>query len=230
MTSTQQSGADVSLAQGEDCLTFADLQAGDILLCCPLAPDRIQQAISDATGSPYTHAAIVLGDNFLAEAVVPTGVVRNPTASALEGSAHVGVLRSQMVFGPERARRLNKFIDAVVENGLLYNFGDARKWKKNKDEFLTSQLEHIAKHYGEFKTTDEMARAAYMCSSLIVACFAAVGIIGKTAQVAYPPATFAPGDLHDGSTFGWTLGYLIPVGNIVPESDPLRRIMQWTDA
>jgi uncharacterized protein YycO len=230
MTCTQQSGLEVSLAQGEHCLTFADLQAGDILLCCPQTPDRLQQSIADATASPYTHAAIVLGNGEIGEAVFPDGVVRSPVESALDGAAHVGVLRSQMIFTPKRVKKLNEFIDAVVESGERYNLRDARNWENNKNEFLAGQMEHIARHYGEFKLSDEMAKAAYMCSSLIVACFAAVGIIDEKAQCAFPPPTFAPANLHDGTTFGWTLGYLVPEGSSVPATDPLRMIMQWKDA
>jgi hypothetical protein len=220
----------IALAHGDKHLTIESLQAGDILLCCPKVRWPHQKAISKVTDSPYTHAAIYLGGNEIAEALVQGGVQKNNLSSVFSGASHIGVLRSQAGFGPERAKLLHEFIDQVIAQGRPYALKGALAWKQTNRDFLSSQMEHIAKHYGEFKSNEEMAKSAYFCSALIVACFAAVGIIDRSAQVAYPPRAFAPGSLYADPTFGWHLGYLVPEGSGVPDDDPLYALMQWSDA
>jgi hypothetical protein len=217
------------LAQDGSSLRYTDLRAGDVLLYCPKEPGLHQQIISQVSDSPYTHAAIYLGEGIVAEALTRGGAQKNPLSSALKGASHVGVLRSQAGFGSERAAQLNEFIDQVIENGRLYDFQGALAWQRANRNFLASQMEYIARHYGEFKTNEEMAKSEFFCSALIVACFTAVGIIGETAQVAYPPDVTAPGGLYADPTFGWFLGFLVPEGNSVPDSDPLLSITSWSD-
>jgi cell wall-associated NlpC family hydrolase len=48
-----------------------DLLPGDVLLYRPRTPNLVQKAISLATDSPYTHAAIFLGDGLMAESMFP---------------------------------------------------------------------------------------------------------------------------------------------------------------
>jgi cell wall-associated NlpC family hydrolase len=44
---------------------ISDLLPGDVLLFRPRERDALQQRVSAAIGSPYTHAAIYLSDAFL---------------------------------------------------------------------------------------------------------------------------------------------------------------------
>ena len=55
-------------------LTVDDLKPGDVLLYRALEEKAHQRAISHATQSPYTHAAIYLGDGKIAHAVTSDGV------------------------------------------------------------------------------------------------------------------------------------------------------------
>jgi hypothetical protein len=55
----------------------------------------------------------------------------------------------------------------------------------------------------------------------VTACYEAVGIIGPSAQVAYPAEFFSPANLYQDATFGWLLGYRVPMNGEVPQDDPV---------
>lgn len=229
MSNQQQADAPPQLAEGAMNLALADLQPGDVLLYCPKAPNVVQRGISARTTSPYTHALIYLGNEIIAEALTRGGVQKRPLNSALAGAAHVGVLRTQMGFSAQRTTLLNEFINLVIDHGRWYDFNGALTWPHTNRDSLVSQMDNIVRHYGEFKTNEEIAKSAFFCSSLVVACFTAVGIIDASAQVAYPPAAVAPGGLYVDPTFGWLLGFLVPKGSSVPTTDPLLSITRWSD-
>jgi hypothetical protein len=63
----------------------------------------------------------------------------------------------------------------------------------------------------------------------VVACYIVAGVIGDTAQVAYPPNVISPGDLHRDPTFGWVFGYIVPDGENIPADDPLMFETLWKD-
>jgi len=134
-----------------------------------------------------------------------------------------------MGFGSAREAQLNDFVDLVIENGRQYDFVGALAWPHTNRNFLNSQMSNIARRYGEFNTNEEIAKSAFFCSALVVACFTAVNIIGATAQVAYPPSAVSPGGLYTDPTFGWLLGFLVPEGNQVPGDDPILTVTQWSD-
>ncbi len=209
----------------------ADLLPGDILLYRPKRPDRTGQLITSVTGSPYTHAAIYLGGNLIAEALTPTGVAKSRLDDSLEGSLCVGVLRTQMGFGADRRTKLLDFVDAVVAQGLPFHRSGLIHFQDNSRAFFDQQLEIIAQNYGKSATPKELAAKAYFCSGFVTACYEAVGIIDDTAQVAYPPEFFSPAHLYEHNTFGWLLGYLLPDADDTsdPSDDPLRFATNWND-
>jgi hypothetical protein len=99
----------------------------------------------------------------------------------------------------------------------------------SKDHF-DNQLDFIRKNYGKVTSHDEFAEQSFFCSAFVVACYTVVGIIGDSAQVAYQPDNFSPGQLHQDPTFGWLLGFLVPEGGSVPEDDPvLTQATCWRD-
>jgi cell wall-associated NlpC family hydrolase len=57
-------------------IDFPDLLPGDILLFRSLHQTVVQQEISAASGSRYTHAAIYLGNDKIAEAAPPLQIRR----------------------------------------------------------------------------------------------------------------------------------------------------------
>lgn len=206
------------------------LMPGDVLLFRSRKITSVQRAISSATGSPYTHAAIYLGDGVVAESNVPLGVGKGALADSIRGSRCVAVLRSQLGFEGDRPRKLRAFVDDVLARGKLYNFNDALKFKSQSAAYFDNELDFIRENYGKVTLYDELAEQRFFCSAFVVACYSVVGIIGDSAQVAYQPNNFSPGHLHQDPTFGWLLGFLVPEGGSVPKDDPvLNQATCWCD-
>jgi hypothetical protein len=183
------------------------------------------------TNSPYTHAAIFLGDGKIAESLIPDGVAISDVADSLHGSLCVGVVRTQMGFGGTRQKKLHEFVKAVIAQGLPFHRSALIHFQEASRSFFDQQLEIIRENFGKSVSPEELAARAYFCSGFITACYEAVGIIDESAQAAYPPEFFSPAHLYMDSTFGWVLGYLIPddrVGSI-PSDDPLRFATNWRD-
>jgi hypothetical protein len=213
-------------------LRSSDLLHGDVLLYRPHRPNAVQKRISSATDSPYTHAAIYVGDNVVAESVAwpcLIGVRKHALEKSMRGSECIGVLRSQLGFGGDRPERLKVFIDDVLKGKKFYNLIAAYNLERNSKNYFDNQLEFIRTNYGKVTPHEKFAKKSFFCFVFVVACFSVVGIIGQTAQAAYPPEFFSPAGLHKHPTFGWLLGYLIPQGGSVPETDPLLEMTLWRD-
>ncbi|MEO5324273.1 hypothetical protein PV773_13225 [Mesorhizobium sp. CC13] len=207
-----------------------DLRPGDILLFRWSEPDSLARRISAGTGSPYTHAAIYVGDGIVAESVSPHGVVQNALADAIEESECVGVLRSQLGFKGDRPAALASFVTSVIAEGKPFHRHALVSFTDESCEFFDNALERVRDNYGQVATSADLAARSYFCSGFVVACLQAVGLIGDSAQVAYPPAHFSPAHLHADPTFGWLLGFLLPPGGSVPQDDPLMtEATRWAD-
>jgi hypothetical protein len=212
-------------------LVPTDLLPGDILLYRPATPDRTTQRIMTATDSPYTHAAIFLGDGKIAESLIPDGVAISDVVESLQGSLCVGVVRTQMGFGGARQKKLHEFVKDVIAQGLPFHRSALIHFQQASSSFFDRHLEIIQENFGKSASPEELAARAYFCSGFITACFEAVGIIDESAQAAYPPEFFSPAHLYKDCTFGWVLGYLMPGGGTVsiPSDDPLRFATNWGD-
>jgi hypothetical protein len=198
-----------------------NLLPGDVLLFRPRTPNLVQKAISSATESPYTHAAIYLGNGLIAESMFPWGVRMCDLKDFLRGSLCVGVLLTQFLFSADRAARLREFVEAVLGNKKFYNLVAAAKVTSASKKYFDDQLEFVRKNYDKVTSVEEFAKQSFFCSAFVVACYSVVGIIGETAQVAYQPEFFAPGHLLEDPSFGWLVGYLVPDGGSIPPEDPL---------
>lgn len=204
----------------------SDLLPGDILLFHSLSPNVVAKQISKVTGSPYTHAAIYIGDGEIAESKPPFVKIRKLSSADTKG-IRIGVLRSQMVFSHQRAAAVREFVQQLVAKHAAYDLTGALTFNGRNKEFHERLLDEIAANYGKVTTTDEFLKQAYFCSALVVACYTVTGVIGDTAQVAYQPNVISPGDLHRDPTFGWVLGYIVPAGENIPEDDPLKAGTLW---
>ena len=206
----------------------SDLLPGDILLFRSLSPNVIAKQISKFTDSPYTHAAIYIGDGEIAESTPPAVKIRKLSGADTKG-VQIGVLRSQLGFSHQRAAAVREFVQQLVVQHAAYDLKGALTFKGRHKEFHKRLLDEIAANYGKITTTDEFLKQAYFCSALVVACYMVAGVIGDTAQVAYPPNVISPGDLHRDPTFGWVLGYIVPDGKNIPADDPLMVGTLWKD-
>jgi hypothetical protein len=202
-------------------ITDGDLLPGDVLLYRPRTPNLVQSKISEATGSPYSHAAIYLGGGMIADSRFPLGVKRRKLSSMMRGAQCVAVLRTQLGFGPRRAFELDAFVTSVVGSRKLYDLLGVRSFEERWAERSHNELDFLRANYGKVTTKEAFAKRSFFCSAFIVACYTVVGLIGASAQAAYPPDYFAPGHLFEDPTFGWLLGYLVPDHGAVPADDPL---------
>ena len=207
---------------------FADLRPGDVILFHSLAGKFPGPKIAKSTGSPYTHAAIYLGDGEIAEATPPVVRIRALNNSDL-ADCRLGILRSQAGFSKERVAAVRTFVTDLEAQRAKYDYQGVRKFRGKQKHFHNNVLSEIKENYGKTKATEEFLKEAYFYSALVVACFMVAGIIGDSAQVVYPPDLFSPGDLHRDPTFGWLLGFIIPDGATIPDNDPLLENTLWKD-
>jgi hypothetical protein len=218
-----------SLAAAGLRVDFADLLPGDILLFRPLNPDDLEERVSATTQSPYTHAAIYLGNNEIAESVSPEGVQVQKLSNAEKEAYIIGVLRSQAGFSERRVAAMRAFVDKLVAQGARYDVRGALSFQERKDEYIEKLLDTLATNYGTTISEGKLAQMAYLCSALVVACYTISGVIGDSAQVVYRPNVFSAADLHRDPTFGWLLGYIAKNGQRVPLDDPLLTVTRWQD-
>jgi hypothetical protein len=210
-------------------LDFKDLVPGDILVFRAIDPAPLTKRIARSTGSPYTHAAVYLGDMKVLEAGDQFVEIRSLDQSDKKDWI-VGVFRSQCGFGEDRVRALMEFAETLVGNRLAYDKEGLKAFRGTRTKFEENLLDRLRLDYGKVMTKDELERRPYFCSSLVVAVYIACGIIGDTAQLAYQPDAFSPADLHREPTFGWFLGYVTDSTKAIPAEDPLLTATSWRDA
>ncbi len=206
----------------------SQLLPGDVLLHRAGKNKPQTNVVSKLTSSPYTHASIYVGNNFIAEAVLPK-IRRQNLSNVLKKCEYIGVLRSQVGFLEERKNILTDFIDQLIKNNAKYDLTGAIKFSNDRADHFQNEIERISENYGSVTSKEEFEKRKYFCSALIVASYSVVGIIGESAQVAYPPGIFSPGDLYKDVTFGWFLGYLKKKDVKIQDDDPLMNHTLWCD-
>jgi hypothetical protein len=218
-------------------IRLSDLLAGDILLFRSIDQNPSQKAISYYTKSPYTHAAIHIGNGEIAESKPMAGVQVRELTHPLRGEI-IAVLRSQQVFSERRAAKLRKFVEELLREARDYDFLTAlsfayarlRGSNTKNERFVDDLIDHLKENYGKVNSAEQFAQRAYVCSALVVACYIIPGIIAENAQSAHLPDMFSPGDLYGDATFGWFLGYITPNAEDIPADDPLMtRATPWKD-
>lgn len=211
-------------------ISIGDLQAGDVLLHRASAKIKThQKIIENKTNSPYTHASIYLGNGEIAESILNKGVTKSNLTQERTEKEIIGVLRSQCGFGPERQEILRDFVSELISQNAGYDFSGVRTFNKKNTKHFDDILGEVKRNYGTVKSRHDLSKEKYFCSALVVACFYAVGIIGETAQVAYPTDVLSPGDLHRDPTFGWFYGYIGEDPSEIPDDDPLMEITSWQE-
>ena len=195
------------------------VRAGDVLLHYRSKRKGVTAVIESATGSPYTHASICLGDGNLAEASPPK-IRKAPLAETMTDDSHIAVFRSQCGFGHDRAIRLNAFIDQLIQKDTWYDFRGLVGFNRRKESHEATQIERLHEFFETKAPPHTLTNRPFFCSALVVACYCAVGIIDDSAAVIYSPDVYSPGALGNEPTFGHILGYLAPAVYEVPATDP----------
>lgn len=186
------------------------LRTGDIILCYknPKTLDFVGDKIRKVTNSEYTHAAICLNNEIVAESTIPFGIRRERIENLLQRYDHTAVFRQPDAWSDYRKRALNLFIDQVIKTGAKYNFSGIHKFEGNKSSHEILIYEKLAKYLSGQFTPDVPLKEKYFCSELVADCFIATGFIDPSAAVVYKSDTYSPGDLGKDPTYGTFYGYL----------------------
>lgn len=200
-----------------------ELLPGDILLFRNGAKSATSTAIRWWTASPYSHAAIYLGDDQILEAVVP-GIRITPLR--VRRSGYVAVIRSQMGFGASRVEILRDFADQLVKQKARYDLSGVLKFVGMRDKTYQENIEAVLSGAEDIRGSK---RTKYFCSALVARIWCVVGIMDQTAWSLMLKNLIAPGDIPSDVNFGWFLGYLIPQGTKIPEDEPMLMSTAWKD-
>jgi hypothetical protein len=196
-------------------LDKSDLRPGDLLLC--RGADKLldprnfaRKRIRDLTGSPFTHAAIYLGDDEVGDAVPLKGVSVRRLDALLKDAEYMVVLRHPDAWDEERIAGLRQFIEGLQRAGARYNYEGVKKFQENKDGHAQADLTKKLEDFFANAPADSGFKpdTPFFCSELAVACLVNSGFIDKSAEVVYEPGIHAPGDLARDNTFGFKVGYL----------------------
>ncbi len=201
----------------------SQLQAGDILLYRTKKTSVMSAMVRWRTSSPYSHAAIYLGDGKILEAVVPRVRIA-PLKVPTRG--YIGVIRSQCGFGPERQEILRDFAAQLVTNKTRYDLRGVLEFVGIRRDEYWKNVQAIIDGASSVKGDE---RTKYFCSALVARIWCIVGIADESAWYVFLQDLVSPGGIVGDVNFGWFLGYLVPPGVTVPDSDPLQQTTAWKD-
>ena len=200
----------------ETIINISDLMIGDILLC---SSSSLSQKMYAATNSCYSHAAICIGDDFLAEATI-RGMKKNSIKDILNDYDYMAVIRLKDYWTPERADNLINFIDDRIESKAEFNSSGLREFTIISGEYHKNLPKNLAQFFEGNHEPISPNKDEYFCSELVVSAYIHVGIIGDSASLLYNPKTISPGDIAKDATFGSFIGYIIRNNNcIISECD-----------
>ncbi len=205
-------------------LSASAIKPGDVLLCNsgPYS-DLTQRGIETATGTPYVHAAIFVGDYQVAEST-SDGVQLLSLAELLKRYAHVAVFRSSYVWGDDRVRKLKAFVDREIQRQAKYSFLGAFKllWKPKKhvatiDQQLRDFFERAS---APKKKLVFFGRKRYFCSEFVAQCFIAAGFTEGAGAVFFRPDVQTPAALGRDWLYGVLVGFISDKNDyVVPAED-----------
>ena len=213
-------------------LTFQDLLPGDVLLHKSRSPTNYHKFISNYKSSPYTHAAIYLGNGMIAE--VASQIRESKLSHAVSTSCYIGVVRSPLGFNGRRPIVLRHFIKYLLGGRTgFYFLLFSNNFMRNNALFTSKEIARICNKYKYSLIQEGYIRNCHSRAQLIAACFSAVGIISSgTMTKLYELKVYTPELLYSDPTFSWYLGHLIPKGGcIVSNKDPLKygAVPQWAN-
>ena len=150
----------------------------------------------------------------------------------MTGSLYAAVLRSHLGLKDNRPKLLNDCDENLQRRRHFYDLISVFNFEKKSREYFENQLEYIFDNYETFSSNDEFSERGCFCSAFVVACYSAVGVVGRTAQCAYPTNFFSPAGLYKDSTFGWLLGFLLgenEEGFLIEDDPILKEGTLWQD-
>ena len=197
-------------------LQIGDLTAGDVLL---FFDSSVAQETRARTGSDYSHAAIHLGCNLVAESC-SSGVRKLNIESLLNTYERIAVFRGHNgVWTGSRINHLKQFIDDCIANGAVFNRRGVTRLTADEPDHVRIHNE-ISEYYAGARQLPPSIKSSYFCSELVAAAFNEVGIFDGAAQL-YNSAEFqSPGALAREPAFGLYIGHIrLYEGYFVPSDD-----------
>lgn len=193
-----------------------DLKSGDVLLGY-LSSARDKG--NDELNSGYIHAAIYLGEDKVAEAVVKKVQITS-FEHAIEDYNHIAVLRQPDAWHKKNVAKLNFFVQELIDNKAKFNRNGLGNFKNNLHSKSILEQDNLEKYFDGQYQPKSPVKEQYFCSELVVSAYIAVGFISESAAIIYNPETISPSALGDDPTFGIFLGYIKPYDEyIIPEND-----------
>lgn len=196
-------------------ISVDDLQPGDILLYRNGRKSIVSSLIRWWTRSPYSHAAIYLGNGEILEAI-SSGIKINRLK--LPRGGYIGVMRSQLGFGIERQHILQDFAKQLVEQKARYDFRGVLQFVGPRSQAYHDNISAILAGADSIRGNE---RTRYFCSALVARTWCIVGIADESAWSLFLRDLISPGDIPGNVNFGWFLGYLISSGTTVPDCEPM---------
>lgn len=229
-------------------LKASDIRAGDVLLCRgdtdgASAGALVRQEIANATGSPYTHAAIAISSSEIADARVVQGVRIRPLEDIVTESSHIAVFRAHPgLWSAHPLDDLRDFTAAMHSLKAGYNHRPFWKWvpmskeeRREAWEAVRSShaeglMDNLRRYFEEGPPPPESPYRRYFCSEFVVACFIHCGLIAPSAVAAFKPDAHSPGDLQKDSIFGLRVGFISADPSVeLPTDDPFLNATRYRD-
>ena len=205
---------------GDRFVTVDQLKAGDVLLCYKAKKyDIVGERIRTVTKSDYTHAAIYIGSNEIAESMT-SGVTITSISEFVRRYDHVAVFRQPDAWSTGRARILRTFVEGLASTGVKYNLSGVLSFKKRQKEHEQTLFAQLNDYFNGVRASTNQSKESYFCSELVADCFVITGFIQPTAAILYKSDTTSPGALGRDPTFGTFCGYMSHIDNYnVPQDD-----------
>jgi len=203
-------------------ISISKLRAGDILLCYKDEKfDPAGMAITRATGSEYTHAAICIGSGNAAESTVSNGVTKTGLQSLVQRYDHVAIFRQPDAWRPaERIQALMTFIDSIIASKAKYNLRDVVTFRNRREVHELTLHDQLHAFFAGNLVPSPAEKGSYFCSELVADCFVASGFIDPSASILYKSDVTSPGALGRDPTFGTFYGYASNLPNYkIPVTD-----------
>ena len=191
--------------------------AGDVLLCF----DKVLASkAKEETGSNYSHSAICIRQNEIAESD-HAGVKKSCLLEFASDHDAIAILRPHPgCWTPDRVEKLNTFIDAAILRKAKFNIEGFQNFESTVQNHKENIFIKLEKYFAGDLLPNNPEKPEYFCSELVVACFYYCQILTDSAAIYYQPDAHRTGKLSKDPTFGLFVGHLeVYDGFEVPKED-----------
>jgi hypothetical protein len=184
----------------------ADTVPGDVILCRSLGES---EKMANVTGVGFSHAAIALGGQQIAESVV-RGVRRSSLADLFDDFSYLVVLRQPDLWDEPRIALLHHFVEEAVAGRYKFNSEGLRTFEARRQQHDRDLHSTIERYFHEgVAPANPVKSHRYFCSQFVATACQNAGLIGESGSLVFDPHVIAPDHLIDGA-FGHFAGFIVP--------------------